>query len=67
MVQADFTGDAACPSYTLDASGRTAIECSLTSGMAAVAGNFVGAHDIQERVRDPWAASPVRRSPPYRS
>jgi hypothetical protein len=58
MIQADFTGDAVCPSYTLDASGRTAIECSLASGMAAVAGNFVGAHDIQERVRDPWAASP---------
>ena len=59
MVQADFTGDAACPSYTLDVSGRAAVQCSLASAMSAVVGNFVGAHDIQQRVRDPWAASPV--------
>jgi hypothetical protein len=57
MAQADPTGDAVCPSYTLDASGRVAVECNLTSGMAAVAGNLVGAHDIHQRVRDPWAAS----------
>jgi hypothetical protein len=57
MAQADSTGDGVCASYVLDASGQAAVECSLTSGMAAVAGNFVGAHDIHQRVRDPWAAS----------
>lgn len=59
LVQADATGDVMCPSYTLDAAGRVAISCSLAGGMAAVAGNFVGAHDLHQRVRDPWEASLV--------
>ena len=54
-----FTGDAACAE--LHARRIRPDERSSAAwprAMAAVAGNFVGAHDIQERVRDPWAASP---------
>ncbi|WP_243337632.1 PKD domain-containing protein [Anaeromyxobacter soli] len=59
MAQGDPTGDAVCPSYVLDASGMVVIQCTLASAVAAVAGNFVGAHDIQQRVRDPWESAPV--------
>jgi hypothetical protein len=54
LVQAEPTGDAACPTFTLDATGRVRLECSLSAPLAAAAANFVGPHDIHQRVRDPW-------------
>jgi hypothetical protein len=54
LVQAEPTGDAACATFTLDATGRVWLECSLSAPLAAAAQNFVGPHDIHQRVRDPW-------------
>ncbi|WP_242343126.1 hypothetical protein [Anaeromyxobacter terrae] len=59
MVQGDPTGDAACPDYVLNADGRVLIACSLPSAVAPVAANFVGPHDIQQRVADPFSLSPA--------
>ncbi|ABS28538.1 hypothetical protein [Anaeromyxobacter sp. Fw109-5] len=54
LVQAEPTSDAACATFTLDATGRVRLECSLSSPLAAAAQNFVGPHDVHQRVRDPW-------------
>lgn len=53
------TGDAACSSYALDGSGRVVVQCSLASPVAAMAGTFVGLHDVQQFVQDPWSRSPT--------
>lgn len=59
MVQAEPTSDAACATFTLDSTGRVRLECSLSSPLAAAAQNFVGPHDVHQRVRDPWVSGGV--------
>ena len=67
MIGADFTGDAVCPSYARRIRPDSdPVQPGL--GMAAVAGAFVGAHDIQgARPRSRGQPLPMQRCPPYRS